>query len=122
MPKLESKLQAEIKTYLQGRGWWVEVFTCNAFQVGIPDLIAFRDNGNTVRWIDVKRPKVGTLTRHQARKWSQWDEIGVGVWIMTECDDSVLYAPANWREWWKPRYQKYLAKSPAQILRDLDHD
>lgn len=116
MAKLESKLQSEIKAYLEARGWHVEVFTCNAYQKGIPDLIAYRDHGTVVRWIDVKRPKLGTLTKHQCQKWPVWESIGVGVWVMTECDDSVLFGPPNWREWWKPRYEKYLAESPWKIL------
>ena len=122
MSKLESKLQAEIKVYLERLGWHVEVFTCNAFQKGIPDLVAFNKGGTVVRWIDVKRPKVGTLTKYQAQKWPIWEKIGVSVWIMTECDESVLWKPANFRQWWKPRYDKYLLRSPANILREMDTD
>lgn len=120
--KLESAIQRDVRDYLRSRGWWVEVFSCNAFQQGIPDLIAYRDQGNTVRWIDIKRPQGGTLTKAQTKKWDQWQKIGVGVWILTGCDDTPLYGPPNWRDWWKPRYSKYLAKPAHEILREMDKE
>lgn len=123
MAKLESAIQRDVKRTLQRLGWLVEPFTCNAYQVGIPDLYAFKrvDDEEIHRWIDVKRPKGSTLTKHQARKWAVWEGIELGVWVLTgaEADpESVLFGPPNWRDWWKPRYEKYLLKSPADILRD----
>lgn len=130
MAKKESQLQREIRDYLRDRGWLVEVFTCGAFQKGIPDLYAFRRDthwhgmSNTTtelhRWVDIKRPGLGTLTKAQAQKWPLWESIGLGVWIMTDCDDRVLYGPPNFRKWWKPRYDKYQVKSGASILENWE--
>jgi len=124
--KKESSIQAGIKKELIRLGWHVEVLSCNAYQVGIPDLYAFKviyEDGNPVeyhRWIDVKRPKGSTLTKHQCQKWSKWDAKGLGVWILTaEGQEHLLFEPCNWREWWKPRYDKYVAKKPEDILKDL---
>lgn len=124
MAKKESALQREIKQYLMDRGWHVEVFTCGAFQKGIPDLYAFRmDHGEEIhRWIDIKRPKGGKLTKAQCQKWPLWESIGIGVWIMTECDDGVLCGPPNFRDWWRPSYDKYLVKSGAEILEEWDDE
>lgn len=124
MAKKESALQRDIKRYLQGRGWLVEVFTCNAFQKGIPDLYVFRPDGDggIHRWVDIKRPKGGTLTKAQCQKWPLWESIGLGVWIMTEPDDEVLYGPPNFRDWWKKRYDKYLVRTGAEILEDDNDD
>ena len=75
MAKKESSIQAGIKKELIRLGWHVEVLSCNAYQVGIPDLYAFKviyEDGSPVeyhRWIDVKRPKGSTLTKHQCQKW-----------------------------------------------------
>lgn len=122
MAKKESALQREIKFYLQDCGWHVEVFTCGAFQKGIPDLWAHHPK-HGYRWIDIKRPKGGKLTKAQAQKWPLWESVGVGVWIMTECDESVLFGKPNFRDWWKPAYDKYLVKSGAEILQNfLDSD
>ena len=122
MSKLESALQREIKTYLQRREWHVEVFTCNAFQKGIPDLFAYKcvDGEEYFRWVDIKRPKGSKLTKAQCKKWPLWESIGLGVWIMTSCDDSVLFGPPNFRDWWKPAYDKYLVRSGADILEQMD--
>ena len=129
MAKKESALQREIKKYLQDRGWHVEVFTCGAFQKGIPDLYVYKNvtpPGCSApieeyhRWVDIKRPKGGTLTKAQAAKWPLWESIGLGVWIMTECNDEVLYGPPNFRDWWKPRYDKYQIQSGASILENWE--
>lgn len=123
MAKKESQLQREIKTYLQDRGWLVEVFTCGAFQKGIPDLYGFYQDDNGAeyhRWIDIKRPKGGTLTKAQCQKWPLWESIGLGVWIMTECDEDVLFEPPNFRKWWKPRYDKYEIKTGSSILENWE--
>lgn len=121
MSKLESAIQRDVKDYLESKQWLVEVFSCNAYQRGIPDLLAFQD-GYGFRFIDVKRPKGGTLTKAQVQKWSKWDEYGLGVWIMTaptEAEHRKLFEPPNWRNWWKPRYEKYL-KTPVDIIRELN--
>jgi hypothetical protein len=120
--KLESAIQRDVKKDLESRGWHVEVFTCNAYQKGIPDLYAYSDTGDDEgchRWIDIKRPKGGTLTKCQCQKWPIWEGIGLGVWILTgPGQEEILFGPPNFREWWKPRYDKYEIRNPADILRD----
>ena len=123
MAKKASQLQREIKAYLIDRGWHVEVFTCGAFQKGIPDLYVFSDTGDGEgchRWVDIKRPKGGTLTKAQCQKWPLWESIGLGVWIMTGCDEDVLFEPPNFRKWWKPRYDKYLIQTGSSILENWE--
>ena len=119
--KKESQLQSEIQSYLRSRGWLSYVTTANALMSGIPDLILFRSDVG-VRFADVKRPVGGTLTKRQVQVWSDWESHGLGVWVITECDESVLLEPHNWRQWWQPRYEKFLLKPPSQILRELDRD
>lgn len=123
----ESTIQRRVKAELIAAGWHVEVLSCNAYQKGIPDLYAFKiHRGKEIhRWIDVKRPKGGTLTKHQVQKWSAWEKIGLGVWILTgqEPDyDLVLCRRPNWREWWKPRYEKWLECNPWEVLEDANND
>jgi len=125
----ESTLQRRIKNYLMKQGWHVEVLSCNAFQKGIPDLYCFKQvelpDGELCewhRWVDIKVPGKGTLTKAQCQKWPVWESIGLGVWIMTECDESVLHRPPNFRDWWKPRYDKWLVKAGSELLLDMDED
>lgn len=128
MAKKESKLQAEIRDWLRENGYHVEVFTCNAYQKGIPDLwVARIGSDHTIPgipdeqwWVDVKKPKGSTLTKDQVQKWSSWEKLGIGVWILTGPDDSPLYDEPNWRDWWKPRYDKWLPRSGAEILEEFD--
>lgn len=118
----ESVIQRRVKKELMALGWHVEVLSCNAYQKGIPDLYAFkRHDGKEIhRWIDVKKPKGGTLTKHQVQKWSAWEKIELNVWILTGEEDieETLFGPPNWRDWWKPRYEKWLEVNPWEILED----
>ena len=137
----ESAIQRRVKAVLANHGWHVEVLSCNAFQKGIPDLYAFKLTTHSApyidgvassnwacehhRWIDVKRPKGGTLTKSQVQKWSLWESIGLGVWILTGQEsnpEDVLFGEPNWRDWWKPRYEKYLCNSPADLLRQMNDE
>lgn len=131
MAKRESAISRDLKRRLIALGWHVEVLSCNAYQKGIPDFYCFKmdtdehgqDYCEIHRWVDVKRPKGGTLTPDQCRKWPVWESIGLGVWILTgdEPDpEAVLFDPPNFRDWWKPRYDKYLPRNPADILRDTE--
>jgi hypothetical protein len=127
--KRESALQRDIKRYLEDSGYLVEVFTCNAYQKGIPDLwVAQPDNCDKEGipiyqwWVDVKKPKGSTLTKSQVQKWSQWEKLGVGVWILTEPTDSPLWEPPNWRDWWKPRYEKWLVRNPWEVLEEANEN
>jgi hypothetical protein len=120
-----------MKATLIGLGWHVEVLSCNAYQKGIPDFYCFKDcvgrlgqyHGEVHRWVDIKRPSGSKLTPDQCRKWPVWESIGLGVWILdgTEEDpEAVLFGPPNFRNWWKPAYDKYLVRNPADILRDTE--
>jgi hypothetical protein len=122
--KLESAISRDVKKELQSLGWHVEVITCNAFMRGIPDFYCYQcvstaPDGELHRWVDIKRPKGGTLTKYQAQKWPLWESIGLGVWILTGTgQENILHGPPNFRDWWKPRYDKYALTSPADILRN----
>jgi len=133
--KLESAISRDVKAELISLGWHVEVITCNAYMRGIPDFYCFK---RTVvsspyiagvatsnyykdfhRWVDIKRPKGGTLTKAQCQKWPLWESIGLDVYILTGTgQEHILYGPANFRDWWKPRYDKYALKSPTDILNE----
>lgn len=119
MAKSEAKIQSEIRDYLRSRGWLAYVTTCGAYMRGLPDLICHHPKHGT-RLVDVKRPKTGKLTKAQCQTWTEFEKYGLGVWIMTECDDSVLWGPPNYRDWWKPSYDKYLVRSGAEILEEFN--
>ena len=123
--KLESAISRDVKEELQSLGWHVEVITCNAFMRGIPDFYCFKVIGGEEyhRWVDIKRPKGGTLTKYQARKWPLFESIDLGVWILTGTgQEEVLFGPPNFRDWWRPRYDKYVMKQPCDLLREEFHD
>lgn len=78
----------------------------NRFQKGFPDRYIFQ-KGMGQKWIDYKAPLRNCFTIAQQKEWPEWDEGGVGIWIMTEASDEEyrkLFGPPNWREFWKPRY------------------
>lgn len=121
MAKREATIQREIRDYLRNRGWLVYVTTCGSYMKGLPDLICHHPEHGT-RLVDVKRPKGGTLTKAQVQVWTEFEKYKLGVWIMTECDESVLFGPPNWRQWWKPRYEKWVTRNPWELLEDdQDH-
>jgi hypothetical protein len=126
MSAKESTIQRRVKQALIDVGWHVEVLSCNAYQKGIPDLYCFRIyKGEEIhRWVDVKRPKGSTLTKHQVQKWSAWEKIGLGVWILTGegNPDRWLMGEPNWRDWWKPRYEKWLERNPWEVLQDANDE
>jgi hypothetical protein len=101
---LEFKLQRDLKAYLKRRGWFVQAFTGNAYQTGVPDLFVFHPD-HDFRWIDLKRPDRYEFTKAQRAKWPEWHAGGVGVWILTGIHDyDKLFGPPNWRDYWKERY------------------
>lgn len=131
MSAKESTIQRRVKKALTDAGCRVEVMSCNAYQKGIPDLYVFAllscaPDGELHRWVDVKKPKGGTLTKSQVQKWSAWEKIGLHVWILTgeEADplDFLINSPPNWRDWWKPRYEKWLECNPWEVLEDANND
>ena len=119
----EARLQERLVTFLQERGWVVEVMHGNVFQKGIPDLYLFRRDFGP-RWVDVKLPKGSVLTKAQCQKWPKWDAAGIGIWILKEATDEEyqkLFCPPNWREMWKPRYDQYI-RDVDDILAELYDD
>jgi hypothetical protein len=102
----EYYIQKAVIHYLEDRGWLVERMIGNAFQVGIPDLYAFHPKYGA-RWIDLKNPLANSLTHAQRVKWPEWESYGLGIWILiaaTQSEYDKLFAPPNWREFWKESY------------------
>ena len=121
----EDALQDRIVKFLEQRGWHVEETHGNAYQKGIPDLFAWNEKLQLFRWIDVKILDNYRYTKHQCQKWTEWETKGLGVWIMvdaTEQEYSRLFQPPNFREYWKPHYDKYLENIPQILAELLDKD
>jgi len=122
----ESAIQERIITYLKRRGWHVEKMHGNAFQKGIPDLYCWNphlgDEEGLHRWVDVKVEGQHQYTKSQCQKWPLWESIGLGVWIMMGDTDewyAKLFGPANFRDYWRPSYDKYVRKV-EDILEELE--
>ncbi len=113
----ESAVQERIISFLKSRRWHVEKMHGNAFQKGIPDLYCWNPllgygHEGLHRWVDVKVQGHHQYTKSQCQKWPEWEKIGLGVWIMmgaTEEWYAKLFGPPNFRDYWKPRYDKYNA-------------
>jgi hypothetical protein len=104
--KQEHYIQEKIIHFLRARGWLVEKMLANAYQTGIPDLYCFHKNFGH-RWLEVKRPDGYTFTQRQRQKWPKWEEAGIGIWILTAATQEqydLLFAPPNWRQFWKPSF------------------
>jgi hypothetical protein len=120
----EAKIQADIIVFLNKRGWMVENMHGNAFQKGIPDLYCFNAGLDMHRWVDVKNPASYVYTKDQCQKWPKWEAAGLGVWIMmaaTVEEYKKLFKPHNFRDYWKPRYDKYLLDID-EIIADVRED
>lgn len=104
----EAKIQRKFIEYLEQRGWHVERMIGNALQKGIPDIYIMHPKYGS-RWVDLKNPGKYEFTTNQKIKWPIWDKYGIGIWIITGCSDeeyNKLFYPPNWREYWKPKYDK----------------
>jgi hypothetical protein len=124
--KPEDAIQARIISFLEARGWHVEKMHGNAFQKGIPDLYCFHPKMNPPeglhRWVDVKVKGRYQLTKAQCQKWPLWESIDLGVWIMvdaTEEEYRKLFGGPNFRDYWKPAYDKY-CRSVEDILDEFE--
>jgi len=122
----EAAIQERIIIYLKRRGWHVEKMHGNAFQKGIPDLYCWNphlgDKEGLHRWVDVKVKGQHQYTKSQCQKWPLWESIGLGVWIMMDATDewyAKLFGPANFRDYWRPSYDKYV-KKVEEILDELE--
>lgn len=122
--KPESKIQAAMISMLEGRGWHCENMHGNAFQRGIPDLYVHHPTYKE-RWIDAKVEGKYEFTRDQILKWPVWDKAGIGIWILTGHDQEQydrLFGPPNWKDYWKPRYDKILNADLDAFLDAIDLD
>ena len=95
--KTEKKIQDEIRAALELRHWYVIRLACGQLQKGVPDLWACHsDHGS--RWIEVKRPKKYKCTPAQYKVFEQMDQVGAGVWVLTDAGQyNLLFGPPNWR-------------------------
>lgn len=120
----EWHIQKDLVAYLKTRGWVVEVMHGNAFQRGIPDLWLFK-KGIGERWVDVKHPKRYSFTKAQKLKWPYWDGMGVGIWILTAANQEEydkLFAPPNWRDYWKDSWALPTQDDIDVLLDELDDE
>ncbi len=100
----DNQLRRKIVKYLTLRGWYVEPLLSNAYHDGIPVLYCFkREYG--FRWVEPKRPDDRSLTRLQWRKFSEWEEVNLPIWILTAATQEqydLLFGPPNWRAFIEP--------------------
>lgn len=119
--KLELQIQRELVEFLKIRGWHVERMLANAYQAGIPDLYCFHRKWGS-RWIEVKRPDKYTFTKAQRRKWPEWEEAGIPIYILTAATQEqydLLFKPPNWREFWKRSFQAPTRSDVDEIIDEL---
>lgn len=103
----EKRIENRVREYHGQRGWLVEKTHSSALVSGWPDLFMFRQDKG-IFWVDIKNPEGYRYTPSQCRLWTHWASRGLGVWIMTEEDETVLDRPPNFMDFWKPHYEKYL--------------
>lgn len=122
----EDRIQGQVISFLEARGWLVEKMHGNAFQKGIPDLYCFNPSiggpEGLHRWVDIKVKGQHRYTKSQCQKWPLWESIGLGVWIMMGATDewySKLFGPPNFRDYWKPSYDKY-CQTVEDIIKEMD--
>ena len=113
--KPEHILQDKVIAMMRDRGWFVRQTHGNAFQKGFPDLYCFNESFRKApfgreRWIDCKVPGQHRYTKAQCQEWPLWEAAGIGIWIMMYATDewyAKLFGPPNFRDYWKPAYDKY---------------
>jgi hypothetical protein len=113
-------IQRDVITFLRTRGWLVERMVGNAFQYGIPDLYCHHPKWGG-RWVEIKNPGKYSFTREQKVKWPVWEKFGCGIWILTGANQQEydkLFAPPNWREFWKPSWGN--VPDIDELLNELD--
>lgn len=113
----EYHIQERWVGFLENKGWLVERMIGNAFQKGIPDIYIAHPNYGT-RWIDIKVYGKYSFTKPQRQKWPEWEQAGIGIWIIgapspEECDKALmlheytkLFKPPNWRDFWKDSWNE----------------
>ena len=117
----EWKIQQKLIRFLRARKWLVEVTQGNLYQKGFPDLYLSHARFGQ-RWIDVKNPVAYTFTKAQRIKWPNWEQHGVGIWILvapTEEEYDKIFQPPNWRKYWKPKWD--LEPTVDELLEELGY-
>lgn len=106
----EAAIQKKVVGLLRARGWFVRTTHGNAYQSGWADIFCFHPE-HGFRWIDIKNPDAYEFTQAQILQWPQWEEGGVGIWILvasTNEEYQKLFGEPNWRDYWKDRYNRHL--------------
>lgn len=119
--RVEAHIQKDLVIYLRARDWLVERFIGNAWQTGIPDLLAHHPQWGS-RWIDVKVEGKYSFTKAQRIKWPLWDKYQLGIWILTGADQAnydKLFAPPNWRDYWKASWALPTTEDIDRMLEEL---
>lgn len=98
--KPETKIQEDIITMLQGKGWFCMVTVGNMYQSGFPDIFACHTRFGH-RWIEVKRADGNSrLEASQMENFPKLCAHGSGVWILTAATEheyrKLVSAPCNW--------------------------
>jgi hypothetical protein len=105
--KLELHIQRELVEFLRARGWYVQRMLADSFQNGLPDLYCHHKKWGQ-RWVEVKRADGYSFTRRQRQKWPEFEQAGIGIWILTAATQEEydrLFGPANWRDYYKGSFQ-----------------
>lgn len=109
----EYYIQEKVVRALKEQGWHVERLTGNAFQSGLPDLLAMHPKYG-MRLIDIKVAGSYNYTRAQRYKWPIHHTFGGGAYIITSVDEiPLLMGEPNWLDYWKPSWG-----DPFQSLED----
>lgn len=93
----EAKIQANLKKYLELRGWHVMETHGNLFQRGFPDLYCTHPT-HKQRWIEVKNASSYQFTPAQLENFPLISK-GAGIWILvaaTPEEYKKLFSPPNW--------------------------
>ncbi|GMU26169.1 MAG: hypothetical protein AMXMBFR16_10740 [Candidatus Uhrbacteria bacterium] len=102
-PQLRAKhgpefgIQGDIIRMLTSRGWHIERLTGNAFQSGLPDLLAGHPKYG-MRFIEVKQEEGYRFTKQQKWKFPVLMDYGMGIWVLTEATPEQydrLFKPPN---------------------------
>lgn len=101
--KPEDKIRADIKLFLEMRGWFVVIVHGGLYMSGMPDLYSTHKKYGP-RWIEVKLPNMegSSFTAAQLTNFPKLIENGTPVWILTaavEAEYKKLFQPSNFLEY-----------------------
>jgi len=128
MPKFRGQhgpeylIQGKVVRALKEQGWHVERLIGNAYQNGLPDLLAMHIKYG-MRLIDIKVKGSYNYTKAQRYKWPIHHMHGGGAYIITSVDEiDLLFGPPNWLDYWKKSWGdpfQSLESRVDSILEDL---